>query len=347
MLHLLAALCLNTPALAATLEVPPADAGGEQPGTGDQTPAQADFDVPDPPDAIELHMWARAGYEIRLSDADVEHGPYLGMARLKARLDHQDRYGVYMHISGDGGQLRILDAEAHATLAPGVKIAAGRMKAPISHDFGVPVERMLLPTRALLVRLAPNRAVGAQLTGTRELGHLGARARVALMDPLRVDVEDLGGAQLVLQGDLHWDNGLFLHGAGAVWIHEKAALERDGVEDVMNETLDVAVGFDDDDWTLHAEGLLARPLTDAGWEMGGTLMAGHRMEVDHEHHLTLEPVLAVDLRDLAEGSNVRGSAGINLHEDGWHLLQTLAYEVEHTTDQPLEHRIVVQIQAGL
>ena len=57
--------------------------------------------------------------------------------------------------------------------------------------------------------------------------------------------------------------------------------------------------------------------------------------------------MAVDLRDRIDGSHVRGSAGVNLHEDGWHLLQTFAYEVERAPDAPLEHRIVVQIQAGL
>jgi len=341
MLFLLAALM---PALAST----PEPESRTAPPVRDDTPAQADFDVPDAPDRIELSAWARAGYEARIEGNEVQHGPYLGMARLKTRFDHQDRYGVYLHFAGDGGNLRILDAEAHATLAEGLRITAGRMKVPVSHDFLIPVEKMLLPTRALLGRLAPGRAIGVQLSGTRHFEHLDGSMRLGLLDPLRVDLVELGGAQLVVQGDLHHHGGLFVHAAGAVWLHEKAATEREGTEGTWDERVDVAVGFDDDVWTLHAEGLIARPLHgDGPWQYGATAMAGHRIEIEHEHHLVLEPVLAFDLREEDDKPLIRGSAAVNLHEDGWHLLQTLAWEVDHVQGQPWGHRVVLQIQAGL
>lgn len=326
-----------------------------------ETTAAARFLNPDHvlgsgPDTLSLHAWGRGGYAAEWGpDGVVDHGPYLAMARLKARFDHEDRYGVYLHLAADRGALALADAEVHASVAEDLRVTVGRMKVPVSHDFLVPVEQMLLPTRALLDRLAPSRAVGLQAQWTPHLkdARLHPRVRGGVFSPLDPSFQGLPGAQVVLQGDLHRDEGIFVHGAGAVWLKDKE-LERFGeATSPWDLRADLAVGFENQAWTLHLEGLMARrvvvgePDGEGSLDGGATAMAGHRIEVAHKRHLVLEPVVALDLRHMGEEPMVRGTAAVNLHEDGWHLLQTLAWEVERTPSEGVGHRVLLQLQAGL
>ncbi len=297
-------------------------------------------------ETLEVHAWARGGYRVEAHDAAVGHRPYLSLARLQVGLSDGQKFSAFVQLGADNGLLGLLDAIATAHVGEDFEFAVGRMKVPVSHDWLVPASQMLVPTRALLDGFAPLRAVGLQARWHHDGEHVSPTLRVGVFDPLRPGSTALGGAQLVVQGGLHTHGGLVLHLAGASWLHSKDALERFG-EDATewDRQLDLAVGYDHDRWTLEVEGLTARTLDGGQWQWGTTLMAAHRIPL-HDEDMVLEPVVAWDVR-TADDTFQRVTTAVNLHEDGWHLVQSLAWEMEIEPHGPPGHTFLVQVQAGL
>ena len=153
--------------------------------------------------------------------------------------------------------------------------------------------------------------------------------------------------QVVGQMGVHTHGGFFVHAAGAAWLPGKYVGEETlAAGPIWDRQLDGALGWSDASWTFEAEGLVARPVTRAGaWDYGATVLAARRLPIAGERFV-LEPVLAGDVR-AREDRMLRGTIAVNLHEDGWHLLETLAWEVTDFGHGHPEHRVLVQVQAGL
>lgn len=91
---------------------------------------------------------------------------------------------------------------------------------------------------------------------------------------------------------------------------------------------------------------MARPIVQTGtWDYGATLLAARRLPIGSSRFV-LEPVFAGDIRAWQDRL-LRGTLAVNLHEDGWHLLETLAWEVSSVGGGRPGHRLLVQVQAGL
>lgn len=295
---------------------------------------------------LSLHAWVRGGYAVAAAE-EVEHGPVLTLARLQARSTYKDRYRMFFQLGADRGNVQLLDARATVDLGKHVELTAGRFKEPVSHEVLIPAPEMLLPSRAQLVGISPRRAIGMQATWSHPGEHVTQTVRAGVFDPLKLGHAGFGGAQVVLQADLHSHDGWFAHGAGAAWLHPDDATDKLG-EDAPAEDAhaDIALGRITEHWTIDTEVLAAHTTEGDEWLVGAGAVLAHRVDV-HHGDVVLEPVLAWDgLASVDEPMAHRLTAGINVHEDGWRLVQSLAWEVEVGEETPV-HLVTAQIQAGL
>ncbi|TVQ88938.1 MAG: hypothetical protein EA397_16010 [Deltaproteobacteria bacterium] len=296
-------------------------------------------------DGLEGHAWARVGYLASHREGGLEHGPYLGMARLQLRMSDGQRFSAFVQLGADRGELALLDAKIRAKLSERLVLAIGRMKTPVSHDFLVPASQMLLPTRALLDNLSPMRAVGVQARYVDPHPRWTATFRAGIFDPMEPGSPLMAGPQLIAQTGIHTSAGFFGHLAGAAWLRDKE-IELSLVDGATSwdRQLDLAAGWSNEGWTFEAEGLIARHADEGRLDGGATLLAAGRAPLGPR--LVLEPVLAGDVRSREE-MVLRGTLGVNLHEQGWHLVETLAWEIEGTRRGRPMHRVMLQVQAGL
>jgi hypothetical protein len=295
---------------------------------------------------IEVGTWARVGYHALHNGGATEHGPYLGIARLQVRVSDARRVSGFVQLGADRGQLALLDAKMRAHFGGRFILAVGRMKVPVSHDFLIPAPQMVLPTRGFVTQPAPGRANGVQLRYRVEGEHVVATARVGVFDPMRPGSFVLAGPQLAAQGSLHTHAGFFVHGAVAAWTPGKhTAIDVLVHGPAWDRHADLAVGWSNEAWTLHLEGIAARPVGGGEVGLGGTAVVAHRVPVASER-VVLEPVVAADVLTAGEPLG-RGTLALNVHQDGWHLFQTLAWEAVATPHGVSEHRVLIQVQAGL
>jgi hypothetical protein len=112
-----------------------------------------------------------------------------------------------------------------------------------------------------------------------------------------------------------------------------------------NRHADFAVGWSDRAWTLHAEGLIAAPIARADLDWGATMLAARRVSVERAA-IVLEPVIAADAQ-VSEERRLRGTVALNVHHDGWHLFETVAWEATSLPGGHVGHRVLLQVQAGL
>lgn len=358
---LVLAWLLATPALSSTpheAEVPAegstaeqGDAIADEHGSGEADPRKGiDVHPHDPPDAgddpFEIHAWARGGYRAEVADGEVQHGPYMSLARLQVRLSDGERFAAFVQLGADNAELALLDARATAFLSDEVELSVGRFKVPISHDWLVPAEQMLVPTRALLDGFAPLRAIGLQGRWSRHGAAWNPTVRVGIFDPLAPGSSRLGGAQLVLQAGLHGESGFILHGAVAAWLHDAESADIEEAAVPWDRQLDVAMGYAGERFSLEVEGLGARSVDTGELQGGTTAFTAVRLPVSEQ--LMLEPVAAWDVRyETKEQVLQRFTGAINVHQDGWHLVESLAYEYEHGGEEGDLHTIIAQVQAGL
>lgn len=296
-------------------------------------------------EGLQAHAWTRVGYHVIAHGSSVAHGPYLSMARLQVRISDGERLSAFVHFGADEGELSLLDVKMRARLSDRVVLAVGRMKTPVSHDFMVPAAQMLLPTRALLDGLSPLRAVGIQGRYVVSGPQLASTLRVGVFDPLQPGTAQLAGPMAVVQGGLHSRSGFFVHAAGAAWLHGSAL----DLPDLLTHSpwdrqVDVAAGWSNTAWTFETEALLARSIDEARWDWGATALAAARRDLGKD--FVIEGAVSGDIRDYEERF-LRGTVALNLHEEGRHLMETLAWEVSAFGHGPFEHRILIQVQAGL
>jgi hypothetical protein len=295
---------------------------------------------------IEVGTWARVGYHALHNGGATEHGPYLGIARLQVLVSDARRVSGFVQLGADRGQLALLDAKMRAHFGGRFILAVGRMKVPVSHDFLIPAPQMVLPTRGFVTQPAPGRANGVQLRYRVEGEHVVATARVGVFDPMRPGSFVLAGPQLAAQGSLHTHAGFFVHGAVAAWTPGKhTAIDVLVHGPAWDRHADLAVGWSNEAWTLHLEGIAARPVGGGEVGLGGTAVVAHRVPVASER-VVLKPVVAADVLTAGEPLG-RGTLALNVHQDGWHLFQTLAWEAVATPHGVSEHRVLIQVQAGL
>jgi hypothetical protein len=270
----------------------------------------------------------------------------LSLARLQARTTHQDRYRVFLQLGADRGQVALLDARATVAVSDRLELSAGRFKQPVSHEFLIPATELLIPSRAQLVQLAPRRGIGLEATWSSPGERLTPTIRAGVFDPLKLGHTTFGGAQLVLQADLHAHSGWFVHGAGAAWIHPDDARTAYGESAPEQDAhADVAIGWVNPAWTADAELLAAHTLDGDGWLLGGGAVVARRFEA-HHGDVVIEPVVAWDALQGADALTHRATAALNVHEDGWRLVQSLAWEVEIGPEAPV-HLVIAQLQAGI
>jgi hypothetical protein len=295
---------------------------------------------------VEVGTWARVGYRATPEHGDLSHGPYLGMARLQVRASDAHRVSGFVQLGADQGQIGLLDAKMRARLGERFILAVGRMKAPVSHDFLIPAPQMLLPHRALLVGLAPRRTNGVQLRYRAEGDAVVLTTRVGVFDPLAPGAAVLAGPQLVGQVGVHTHSGFFVHGAVAAWLHPKEPhADTAALGAPWDRHADFAVCWSDRAWTFHAEGLIATPIARAELDWGATMLAARRVSVERAA-IVLEPVISADAR-VSEERRLRGTVALNVHHDGWHLFETVAWEATSLPGGHIGHRVLLQVQAGL
>lgn len=303
----------------------------------------------DPPGAgdepFEIHAWARGGYRAETSREHLHHGPYMSLARLQVRLSDQERFAAFVQLGADQGELALLDARATVYLADEMEFSVGRFKVPISHDWLVPAEQMLVPTRALLDGFAPLRAIGLQGRWTRRSSSWNPTLRVGVFDPLAPGSGRLGGAQVVVQGGVHGGSGLLAHAAAAAWIHDPEVDHLALGAVPWDRQVDVALGYVGKHLSLEVEGLAARTVEDGLLQGGTTAFTAVRIPLASQ--VMVEPVAAWDVRYTSKEDVLQRFTGaVNIHQDGWHLVESLAYEVEVGEDVDL-HTVIAQVQAGL
>lgn len=294
---------------------------------------------------LQGHAWARVGYLVASQEEGIEHGPYLGMARLQLRMSDGERFSAFVQLGADRGELALFDAKLRAKLSDRLVLAVGRMKTPVSHDFLVPASQMILPTRALLDNLSPMRAVGVQARYVDPRPNLTTTLRLGVFDPMEPGAARLTGPQVIGQAGVHTKSGFFAHLAGAAWLREKE-LDLTVLDEATSwdRQLDAALGWSDERWTFEGEALIARHAALDRLDGGATVLSAYRAPLGVR--FVLEPVLAADYR-LGGEELLRGSLGLNLHEQGWHLVETLAWEVERTPGSLVNHRVRIQVQVGL
>ncbi len=298
------------------------------------SPAAAE-ELPPPADdgeRLELHGWAEAGLTGQLGEGAPGVEMSLSMARLKARYDHGGRFGTALQIDAAGEQVQLLDAQVTAGPSRGLSLSAGRFKTPISKDYLVSAPEQLFPERALLVDLAPHRALGLSAAATRELGGLVGTVSAGLFDP-STPTEPAGGLLGTLAVDLAQRGGPALHLA--------AGRAPSGPYDLYT---DAALSFEEEGWTLGLEGLGSH-LPGGGWDGGAGAAAARLLPLGHSE-LSIEPAAAWDLL-VEQGALVqRGTAAANLHRDGWHLVQSLTYELELAGPEHIQSGYFL-VQAGI
>lgn len=295
---------------------------------------------------VEVGTWARVGYRADQEQGVLSHGPYLGMARLQVRASDTHRVSGFVQLGADQGQIGLLDAKMRARLGERFILAVGRMKAPVSHDFLIPAPQMLQPHRALLVGLAPRRTNGVQLRYRAEGETAVLTTRVGVFDPLAPGAAVLAGPLLVAQVGAHTHSGFFVHGAVAAWLHPKELhADAAALGAPWDRHADLALGWSDQAWTFHVEGLIAAPLARPELDWGATMLAARRVSVSSVA-LVLEPVVSADVQ-RTEGRILRATAALNVHHDGWHLFETLAWEATSLPSGHVGHRVLFQVQAGL
>lgn len=323
--------------------------------------------------AIALHGWAEGGVQAHGSpDAPeaIRYGATLNLARLAARYSSPKGFAALIQADAAGEHVRLLDAVARVGQRDRPSLQAGRFRVPLSAEVLVPAPQLVLPTRMLLANMSPSRAVGVVGTvpwhpvapAAGEHGPVDGALSLGAFDPVGDGPHAGVGSTLVASldqglaqvGDLH----VATHVAASAWLHPEDVVERLADDTPPRDRWgDVAVAAEGAGWTVSVEGLASRRRLDEqasaigsleAWDVGlGALVAKrvplHRGDRDG---IALEPALGWDdLRE--EGRAIRcGTAAMNLHHDGWHLVESIAYQLEHTEGEQPVHMAYATLQVG-
>lgn len=278
---------------------------------------------------LKLHAWASGGYTHTL-EAPEEAGFFLGIARLQARSDHSWHRGgrdqqleMLLQVEAASGSVELLDARLDYHPVPGVRLRAGRFKAPVSAEYLIPATKMLMIERAMLVTLAPRRLQGVELS--LQPGALGAE--FALFE------EEAG---LLGVSELHYT-------AGPARFH--AAVGQNFGED-GDTRIDGAVMVHEHGWDGLIEGI-ARVNDGAVYATAGFASLGRRIgdPATDEDAFAVEPLIAGDLLQEDESLSWAGTGAVDVFWDGWHLVQTFSYTYTDHNGVP-EQIVATQLRGG-
>ena len=242
------------------------------------------MDLPPEPPRIELHGVVEVGLA---STPELDPIVSIDLARLMTRFE-AERYGGMVQVQGsDELELSLLDARLWVGDRQGLSLEAGRMKTPFSQDMQVGAPDMLLPTRPLIVGIAPRRDLGAQ-------------ARLKLGERVLVRGGWFVEAGPVMAMDVSLSEGLALHAAGTL----------DGA--------DLGLAWERGGTRVAVEGLAMHDKS--GWQGGGALEAGKAFELGW---LTLQPVLGWDTLAGSEIEHCGTVALRGMHEG---ITASVSYE---------------------
>lgn len=241
------------------------------------------MDLPPEPPRIELHGAVELGLA---ATPELDPVASVDLARLMTRFT-APHYGGMVQVQADEElQLSLLDARLWVGERRGLSVEAGRMKTPFSQDMQVGAPDMLLPTRPLIVGIAPRRDLGAQ-------ARLKLGERVLLRGGWFVE------AGPVLAADLALSEGLALHAAGTL------------------NGADLGLAWERRGTRVAIEGLA---MHDKAWRGGGALEAAQAFELGW---LTLQPALGWD---ALAGSEVEHCATVALRGVHEGFTASLSYE---------------------
>ena len=280
-------------------------------------------------------------------------GTDVRMARLKADARWRDLGGFKLQIDGKSGSVELLDLVAELTPAEWLALRAGRFKVPVSREYMIGAPDMRFSNRALVRRLAPGRAVGAQLGFEGAVGELEAEFSASLFEPGGLDLLENEGELFVSRLLVEFPHHLEFHAAYAEHVlGDNRVADPEAASETMrvfpfDRQLDAALGYHDEHWHLLVEGFtsLDPPGDQPPWAAHGSL--SYRFPVAD---FALEPALAYDFLERHQERIHRGAAALNAYWLDTNLMTTIEYEGEvaspEAASQEVAHTLSVLLQAG-
>lgn len=285
---------------------------------------------------LSLAGWVQGGYSLTESQGELNHAPYIGMARLNARAEYTRFGGGFIQIAGESGALILLDAYAYVRPVEGFELRMGKFKVPTSLDFLIRAPSTPFVNRSFVVDLVEKRLLGAELVGAYDFGaveakvQLGWFARGELGDP---------GSLLSARVLFILPVGLKFH---AAYLHE--VLEPDVAPPaLLTGQLDVGVEYSADGWTARAEAVVVTSHDDA--ELPFAVYGELLYAFDLPEDMAIEPGVHYSVARRDSVLSHRGTVGATWYAFGDFLNASVNYEL-YVRESKISHAAYLQIQAG-
>lgn len=293
-----------------------------------------------------LYVGAVAGAEIS-TDRPDRYGLELSLARVTLQADYADRATLAVQLGGATGDVVLKDAVAALHPTESLSLRMGRYKMSVSDAYLMSAADLPFVGRTLLNTLVPNRAIGAEAVGTFEAGDAEIQANAGVFQPPRTTFAAPQGQLLSGRVQVTLPSEVKLHAAYAH--HTFAENELPGEPGrrafEFQQPLDVAVGYKNDTWNLHLEGVAVfdPPGRETAW--GGYAHAQYTF--GDEEELQYQPGVGYDVL-IGEEDLHRATVGVNTFWWGTGFETLLDYRLLFDTTAGTEtHSVFLNLRGKL
>lgn len=311
-----------------------------------------------------LYVGVVAGAEA-YSDQPEDYGAEVSLARAKFGATYADRAELTLQLGGASGTVELVDAIAALKPTDSLSLRMGRYKVGVSDEYLISAADLPFVGRALLNSYVPNRAVGIESVGSFEAGSAEIEGRVGVFHPSRTSFANPQGQLLAGRLLATLESGFRFHAGYAQHAFTENRLpggERpasscgqaitDGATTATservfecNQTVDMAVGYDDEHWNLHLEGaaVLDPPVVDSAY--GGYAHAQYKF--GDEEELQFQPGVGYELL-VGEDDIHRGTVGFNTFWWGTGFETLLNYRLLYNeTSEATRHSVFLNLRGKL
>jgi hypothetical protein len=295
---------------------------------------------------FEIRGLGEAGYVVADEASPRLTGPYLGMARLSARMSYNDLGRIFIQYEAASGQARLLDLLAALHVTDWFHVRFGYFKTPVSVDYNITSAQRPFPARAMLTELTPKRRSGveAMLKGT--FGDVTTNLHVGAFNPRPIGQSVDAEVLLAARGEVKWPVGFGVHVGysdhfGTVTSEDPA----DPLYMTEPRLIDFALTFQNTRWFAHTETLLAPHRDDvfaATYAALGYRFGNLRTEP------TLEPIIGYDyVVPVSDQAMHRIRGGLNAYLLDYRVVPNLHYELTFDGSGQTGHAVLALLRMSL